>query len=111
MFVNEWYRRTRLGEACHSTEHCRDCEPNGCCDACDTVDGRWTEAVFQYASTCDWCGDLCSNSSQTLDKMTHLGYCPDCVDKLPDEVKARLQGEDEELWPFGVSDAATDRGG
>jgi hypothetical protein len=78
---NEWYRQTKLGKECNHDTHCENCKPNGDCDSCDTIDGRWIEAVNQYASTCDGCGELTMHITMTMDKKTQLGYCEKCQAK------------------------------
>ncbi len=88
--VSEWYRTTRLGDECCSDEHCSRCSPNGDCEGCGTIDGRFMEVVNEYASTCDACGELTSHTSMQMDPLTQLGYCPDCVRKLPKEILDRL---------------------
>ncbi len=47
------------------------------CDDC--VDGRFTEAVNVYASTCDGCAELTSHEEMTMDEKTQLGYCHACA--------------------------------
>ena len=56
-------------------------------DRCHCVDGRWIQAVSEYASTCDDCGELTCHSELAMDPETQLGYCPACVEKagLPDK--------------------------
>jgi hypothetical protein len=51
--ASPWYLETKLSDACYDEHHCADCRPNGDCDRCFTIDGRWVEAVSEYASTCD----------------------------------------------------------
>jgi len=48
---------------------------------CDCVDGRWVEAVNEYASTCDLCGELTSHELMAMSEKTQLGYCGDCQPK------------------------------
>ncbi len=76
--VRSWYEATVLGVDCNAETHCIDAEPNGNCDQCDTIDGRWIGAVAEYASTCDCCGELHMNDSQTFDPETNIGYCEEC---------------------------------
>jgi|GEM_PF-2896607 len=47
------------------------------CDDC--VDGRFIEAVSEYASTCDGCGELTHHNLLTMDEETQLGYCYLCA--------------------------------
>jgi hypothetical protein len=47
----------------------------------DEVDGRWVDAVNEYASTCDGCGELEMHEHMAMDPDTQLGYCPACVAK------------------------------
>ena len=42
-------------------------------------DGRWMEAVNEYASTCDGCHELTMHEDMVCDSRTQLGYCPECV--------------------------------
>ncbi|HEY4520615.1 MAG TPA: hypothetical protein VJJ72_02325 [Candidatus Paceibacterota bacterium] len=92
--VSTWYLRAILGEGCSPNTRCKNVELSGICDFCDTVDGRSMEAVNEYASTCDWCGELTMHESMRMDPKTQLGYCPDCIPKLP---KAILEGLEKEL--------------
>jgi hypothetical protein len=48
---------------------------------CDSVDGRWIEAVAEYASTCDGCGELCHHDLMEMDEETQLGYCQMCIER------------------------------
>lgn len=58
---------------------CKKCKYEFRKDDDDEVDGRWLEAVNEYASTCDGCGELTHHDNQTMDKETQLGYCPECM--------------------------------
>jgi hypothetical protein len=51
------------------------------------------EAVNEYASTCDYCGELTSHTLMRMDPETQLGYCHDCVDsnELSPEIRERLE--------------------
>jgi hypothetical protein len=91
-----WFETTSLGEDCTSVTHCADCNPSGDCDCCDTVDGRWIAAVSDYASTCDWCGEQTHHEHLTMDPKTQLGYCDDCIPKLPLEIQQRLEKKEPE---------------
>ena len=79
--IKSWYEKTLLGDSCDHKNHCDRCEPSGVCDICDTVDGRWISAVSDYASTCDYCGELSSHSLMTMHEPTQLGLCDLCVSK------------------------------
>jgi hypothetical protein len=48
------------------------------------------EVVNEYASTCDWCGELTSHEEMEMDPITQLGYCPNCIKELPAEIRGRL---------------------
>lgn len=48
-------------------------------DNCDCIDGRFIEAVNEYTSTCDLCGELTSHELMEMDLETQLGYCSKCV--------------------------------
>lgn len=89
-----WYEESTLGDECCGDMRCPDCRPDGWCDSCDTIDGRWCDAVFCYASTCDWCGELTSHPHEATNPRTQLGYCWRCVDDalkaghlLPEDLK------------------------
>ena len=73
-----WYESAWPGERCGSDTRCEACQPDGVCDACDTIDGRWVDAVAEYAQTCDGCGDLTMNENLTEDGSTRLSYCQKC---------------------------------
>ena len=76
----EWYSSTVLGEACDESYHCAECEPNGNCEECGSIDGRLMEIVNEYASSCDGCGELTKHDSfELVDEQTHLGLCWQCV--------------------------------
>lgn len=90
MEKSDWYENTKLGKWCDSDNHCKDCRENGDCDTCDTFDGRWIEAVSDYASSCDYCGELTSHEQLHMDPVTQLGYCDECVPKLSEYIRARL---------------------
>lgn len=91
MSPSDWYLSTYLGDLCTSDTHCKYCQPGGDCDRCDTIDGRFIEAVSNYASTCDGCGELTGHNQMTIDTQTQSCYCPKCVSKLPDEIRVRLE--------------------
>ena len=78
---NHWYLNTKLGEECDNEYHCEDCEPLGICETCDTVDGRWIQAVSDYASTCDYCQELTSHCLMEMHEETQLGLCDNCRGK------------------------------
>jgi hypothetical protein len=79
---SEWYLETTLGDVCCYDTHCKDCKPNGDCEQCDTIDGRFMEAVNEYASTCDVCGELTSHEQFAyVDPDTQLGCCDECFQK------------------------------
>ncbi len=90
--TSEWYLRTRLGDECCSNTHCAQCKSNGDCDSCGTIDGRFMEAVNEYASTCDQCGEPTHHHHLTMEPLTQLGYCDDCIPKLSDDIRGRLDG-------------------
>lgn len=41
----------------------------------DETEGRFIEAVAEYASTCDGCGELTMHEAMTMNVKTQLGYC------------------------------------
>lgn len=88
---SEWYKQAKPGEWCNHDTRCPEAEPNGNCDRCDTIDGRFIGAVNEYASTCDGpCAELTMHESLAMDPVTQLGYCEECIPKLPLEIQARL---------------------
>ena len=92
-----WYQGSTLGSRCSQMDntHCEECEDHGVCNTCDTVNGRWMEAVNQYASTCDCCGDLEMHESMRMDPDTQLGYCRACFPtKLSPEILRRIEERD-----------------
>jgi len=63
-------------------DYCPLWEPGKDEDDCDDcVDGRYIEAVCEYASTCDGCGELTMHEAMEMDEKTQLGYCEICVRK------------------------------
>ena len=92
--VSGWYERTELdpNNNCNYATHCADCRPDGDCDSCDTIDGRWITAVSDYASTCDWCYELTHHNLMEMDPQTQFGYCEDCFEnKIPPEIRERIK--------------------
>lgn len=86
-----WFKNTELGSECFQETHCSDCNPNGVCDTCDTIDGRYTESLSDYASTCDECGNLTPHESMVVDPETQLGYCERCFNsRIPQNVIDRI---------------------
>jgi len=67
---------------------CSQANADGSCDVCDTIDGRGVEAVAEYASTCDTCGELCMHVL-LRDRCdgSQLGDCPACRKKQADELR------------------------
>lgn len=86
-----WFRKAKPGSECTFDTRCASCRPNGDCDPCNTIDGRNIEAVSDYASTCDWCGELTHHDRMAMDPETQLGYCEKCLPKLPRKIRARIQ--------------------
>ena len=76
-----WYKRTELGDMCGPETHCPDATEDGACDTCDTIDGRWVQAVSDYASTCDGCQELTHHEEMSMDVSTQLGYCEKCTEE------------------------------
>lgn len=91
MESSHWYLQTSLGRICATDTHCECCANNGDCDNCGTIDGRWMEAVNEYASTCDHCAEITHHSLLTMDTSSQLGYCEDCVSKVSVEIRMRLE--------------------
>lgn len=59
---------------------CEYCNGVGYCDHCDAIDGRWIEAVCEYASTCDVCGELTHHDLLTAcEEGCQLGTCESCI--------------------------------
>lgn len=89
--VSGWYRTTKIAEDCNSETHCKNCKSNGDCDSCHTIDGRWISEVCEYASTCDGpCMELTMHERMHMDPETQLGYCDECLEKLPRRIRARI---------------------
>ena len=66
-------------------------------DSCDDcIDGRFTDEVNIYASTCDGCGELTSHEEMRMDKETQLGYCEICVGEMSEEEIKKLETCNEE---------------
>jgi hypothetical protein len=59
------------------------------CDEC--VDGRDTEVVSDYASTCDGCGELTLHEEMKMNEETQLGYCEKCVGEMSSSEKENLK--------------------
>ena len=94
--ISSWYQKTKLGEACGFDTHCLDCQPNGDCESCFSIDGRDVSLVSDYASTCDGdCQELTHHEHLTMDPETQLGYCYKCIPKLPPEIRKRLLYKDD----------------
>ena len=74
-----WFDNAQLGDSCGYQTRCEECEPNGNCERCESIDGRWIEVVCEYASTCDGCGELTMHELMKMDMDTELGYCDLCV--------------------------------
>jgi hypothetical protein len=90
-----WFKETTMGKECTYDTHCSYCKPDGDCDSCNTVDGRWIEEVCEYASTCDGpCMELTHHDLLCMDPVTQLGYCSLCIPKLPKEIRNRLQNKE-----------------
>lgn len=91
--ISVWYKDATLDQeaGCSHDTRCMDATPDGNCDSCNTLEGRWIEAVCEYASTCDECGELTHHDEQTMDPITQLGYCRECVPKQPEEIRKRLE--------------------
>lgn len=106
---SSWFEEAKLSDRCTSGDvptRCPNCKPNGDCDSCDTIDGRWIQAVCEYASTCDGCGELTMHEHMAMDPKTQLGYCEVCALKQPAEVRARygMRIEDFPPLPPGFND-------
>lgn len=79
-----WYKQAVPNDGhygCGPDTRCPQAEKNGNCDHCGTIDGRWMEAVNEYASTCDGCSKLAMHDGMVMDVKTQLGYCEKCVEK------------------------------
>jgi hypothetical protein len=74
-----WINGIMVDEYDPNNEDCKDCEYRDCESCCD---GRFTDAVNEYASTCDGCGELTSNELMWYDEKTQLGYCDECVKQM-----------------------------
>ncbi len=88
---NRWFEEVDLGEHCSPDTRCPFCNDNGDCDMCGTINGRWMEAVNCHESTCDGeCGEQHLHENLTMDPVTQLAYCPECVKRLSSEIRSRL---------------------
>jgi hypothetical protein len=76
-----WFKKAEPGRDCTPDSKCEHAEPNGNCDACNTVDGRFMEEVNCYASTCDVCGELTMHEELEMNEENQLGTCPECLKK------------------------------
>ena len=95
-----WLKETKLGNMCDFETHCDQCNPDGSCDSCNTVYGRFMDVVNEYASTCDGCGELAMHEFMTMDPKTQLGYCETCAPKQPKEVRDRYGQSYKDYLPF-----------
>lgn len=69
---------------------CQDWIPTRIEDDCsDCVDGRYIEAVNEYASTCDGCSENTSHDLMWMDPVTQLGYCERCVRILNNQIEEK----------------------
>ena len=97
MTESHWYATARLDTEC--TNHnggvrCHDCDPDGFCDSCDTFEGRFIEAIQQYATTCDGCGELTHHDLQISDPEDEtLGYCETCRPEWFAEWRASMMND------------------
>ena len=77
-----WYETAAVDAECwngHGGHRCSDCQPDGFCETCDTFEGRWIEAINEYASTCDGCAELTHHDLQRIDPDDgQKGYCENC---------------------------------
>ena len=77
-----WFLAATLDKYCSADTRCQECRPDGDCDKCDSIEGRWIQAVCEYASTCDVCGELTSHVCFAfVDEETDLGCCEACFEK------------------------------
>lgn len=87
-----WFEEVKPGKECDHDTRCPAATPDGNCDQCETIDGRYMSEVNEYASTCDGpCADLTSHVELTMDPETQLGYCADCIPTLPAHIQERLE--------------------
>lgn len=82
MIMESYIKTTKLAEFCefigiYST-HCKNCEPDGICYSCDTVEGRWSQGEDIFHS-CDGCGNGVINDLSYSDDKTQLSYCWECA--------------------------------
>lgn len=90
--ISDWYTSARLGEECTPDTRCECATSDGDCEHCGTIDGRFMEAVNEYASTCDGeCMELTHHELLRMDPDTQLAYCDVCFLTLPLEIKARIE--------------------
>lgn len=89
--MSDWYKNAKLGRVCKGDTRCGECKEDGSCESCQSIEGRFVECVNEYASTCDSCGNLTHHDHLSMDVETQLGYCPECIEKLPEDIKRRLE--------------------
>lgn len=95
--TSPWFKEATLSDECTSDTRCPDAEKNGNCDQCGTIDGRYMEAVNEYASTCDGdCQDLTHHNHLYMDPKTQQGYCEKCLPKMPKDIQERVRKYHEE---------------
>lgn len=109
--LSEYYKNTSLGEICTPQTYCIDCDVDGLCDPCDTVEGVYagsntlaglgcapvgTSGVFAHSGTCDGpCMELVSYQLQHMDPHTQLGYCDECMELIDPEIRERIEKFEE----------------
>lgn len=107
--MSNWYKDAILADTCTPETHCVDCEIDGLCEPCDTVEGVYagsntlaglggspvgTGGVFDHSSTCDGpCMELTANQLLHMDPQTQLGYCDSCMydDAFDPDILKRIE--------------------
>jgi hypothetical protein len=115
--MSDWYKNAVLDDECTPTTHCVDCDIDGICDPCDTVNGIYSGSntiaalgdapvgatgVFGHSSTCDGpCMELTANQMLHMDPQTQLGYCIPCKDsdEFDPEIRARIEKFEADGYP------------
>lgn len=113
--VSKWYKNTTLGSKCTKETHCVDCDLDGLCEPCDTVEGVYAgsntlaglggspvgaSGVFAHASTCDGpCMELTSNQLLNMDPQTQLAYCDGCLEDVNPEIRKRIEEFEKAGYP------------
>lgn len=88
---------TELAEHCQfageDSTHCKDCEEDGICYMCDTVEGRWSQGNDIFHS-CDGCSRGVITNLSYFDEKTQLSYCDECEKEIPTKTVQNSQANE-----------------